>query len=100
MEHFDREIIQIVKATGEIYGRTVSDAAATMFLVDLAGFNSEEIKAALAKCRKELKTFPSVADVISRIDDGRPGIEEAWALVPKDEEGSVVWSDEIAEAYG
>lgn len=100
MEHFDSEIIQIVKATGEIYGRTVSDAAATMFLVDLAGFNPDEIKKALSKCRKEIKTFPSVADVIARIDDGRPGVEAAWAMIPKDEDGSTVWSEEMAEAFG
>lgn len=100
MAHFDKDIIAMVKATGELYGRTVSDAAATMFLADLAGFTSDEMKSALSKCRKELRYFPTVADVISRIDDGRPGVEAAWAQLPKSENDSVVWTKEAAEAYG
>lgn len=96
----DQKLLDIVKATGEIYGKQISLAAALMFLIDLEAYNSDLITGALSKCRKELKSFPTVADVIARIDDGRPGVEEAWALIPKDEYGSVVWNDEIAEAYG
>jgi hypothetical protein len=39
-------------------------------------------------------------DVASRIDDGRPGIEEAWAMLPQDEDSSVVWTAEMATAWG
>ena len=42
----------------------------------------------------------SLADVISRLDDGRPGVDEAWAMMPRDESQSVVWTDEMAVAYG
>ncbi len=42
----------------------------------------------------------TIQDVVSRIDDGRPGPEEAWAMIPKDEAGSVVWSEEMALAFG
>lgn len=96
----DQNLLGIVKATGEIYGKQVSLAAALMFLADLDNYSSDAIASALSKCRKELRSFPTVSDVIARIADGRPGVEEAWAMIPKDEEGSVVWSDEIAEAYG
>lgn len=96
----DQKLLEVVKATGEIYGKQVSLAAALMFLADLDGYSSEAIKTALAKCRKELKTFPTVSDVIARIDDGRPGVEEAWAMIPKDEYSSVVWTSEMAEAFG
>lgn len=96
----DSRLLEIVRATGEIYSRQVSVAAALMFLADLDHFTSQEVIAALSKCRKELRMFPSVAEVISRVDDGRPGVEEAWGMIPKSEDDSVVWTDEMAEAWG
>lgn len=51
--------------------------------------------------------FPMPADVIAQIDglaeaDGRPGVEEAWAIAlrSKDEADTVVWTSEIAQALG
>ncbi|HEV6964611.1 hypothetical protein [Roseateles sp.] len=50
---------------------------------------------------------PVPADILAQIegaaaDDGRPGPEEAWALVlaGQDEQRTVVWTAEIAEAAG
>jgi hypothetical protein len=93
------EIQRALIATAEIYGRQMSDVAASLYLADLAKFSDEEILKALARCRKECKTFPTVADVTARIDDGRPGVEEAWAMLPKSEADSVVWTQEMAEAF-
>lgn len=95
-----KHLIQTLQATAELYGRQMTDLAAHMFIQDLSGFDPNAVIVALGKCRKELRTFPTVADILARIDDGRPGAEEAWALIPKSEYDSVVWSDEIAEAYG
>lgn len=97
---FDPELINVVRVTGELYNKTVSEAGATMFLLDLARFDKQSIMTALQKCRQELKFFPTVAEVIARIPDGRPGVEEAWSMIPKDEYGSVVWTDEMCEAFG
>lgn len=96
----DPELLAIVKATGEVYGKQVSVAAAVMFLGDLENYKPNQIRRALQRCRRELKSFPSVADVIARIEDGRPGVEEAWAALPRSEADSCVWTDEMAEAYG
>jgi hypothetical protein len=93
-------LLDTLRATGEIYGKNVSLAAATMFLADLDHFPPDQVLRALARCRKELRNFPTVADVIARIDDGRPGVEEAWAMLPKSEADSVVWTEEMAEAWG
>lgn len=96
----DPKLLEVVKATGEIYGKQVSLAAGLMFLADLDNYSSAQVMAALTRCRKELRTFPTVADVVSRIDDGRPGVEEAWAMIPHDESSSVVWTEEMQHAYG
>lgn len=49
---------------------------------------------------------PSPADVVGKIEarlakDGRPGAEEAWALAVQaaDEQATVVWTAEMAEAF-
>lgn len=94
------QVVKALATMGEIYGKSLSPAAAQMIAADLDGYPEHLVLAALGACRKELKFFPSLAEIISRIDDGRPGAEEAWAMIPKDEEGSVVWSDEMAEAFG
>lgn len=95
----DPELINLIKTTGEIYGKQVSPAAAVMFLSDLENYHADVIKTAMARCRKELRTFPSVADVIARVDDGRPGVEEAWSMIPKTEQESVVWTKEMRLAH-
>ncbi|MBI1890103.1 MAG: hypothetical protein HYS18_05625 [Burkholderiales bacterium] len=34
------------------------------------------------------------------LDDGRPSPQEAWEMMPKCEEASVVWTEEMAHAWG
>ena len=93
------EVLQAIMATAQIYGRQFSPETAKVFAGDLSSFDDAMILRALSKCRIELRTFPTVADIISRIDDGRPGPEEAWAMMPKSEDDSIVWTDEMQAAY-
>ncbi|MBZ5721173.1 MAG: hypothetical protein LAO03_12410 [Acidobacteriia bacterium] len=93
-------------ATYVAVGRPVPDAKtlATM-AADLASlYTDAQIIAALARVRLECR-FIAPVDIIERIpgagaDDGRPGVEEAWALCPKDESSSCVWTEEMMEAFG
>lgn len=92
-------LVEILQATAEIYGKQLSHAAAVMLLTDLSAFPEQQIVAALSRCRKELRQFPTIADILLRIDDGRPGVEEAWALCPISESQTAVWTDEIRMAF-
>jgi hypothetical protein len=94
------QVIEAIAVTAELCGRTFSPAAAMVFAGDLEGFPDSAVLAALSRCRKEVKGLLTVEDVVSRIDDGRPGVEEAWSMLPHDEEGSVVWTDEMSAAWG
>lgn len=94
------ELLQAVAVTAELCGRTFSEGAARMFVQDLAGFDEQAVMKALARCRREVKGALTIQDVVTRIDDGRPGPDEAWAQMPFDEAQSVVWTDEMAEAFG
>lgn len=94
------ELIKALAVTAELTGTELTRAAAEVFAEDLSRYPLHQVLGALERCRRELKTRMVLADVISRLDDGRPGAEEAWSMVPKSEADSVVWNDEISEAYG
>jgi hypothetical protein len=94
------ELIKAVAVTAELCGRTFTPAAAAVFVDDLATYPEVQVIGALRRCRREVRGILTVQDVVSRLDDGRPGAEEAWAMLPKDESGSVVWTHEMAEAAG
>lgn len=94
------DLIKAVAVTAELCGRTFSPEAAAVFVDDLGAYPEPAVIRALAKCRREVRGILTVQDVISRIDDGHPGAEEAWALMPLDEAQSVVWTDEMAKAFG
>lgn len=94
------ELIEAVAVTAELCGRTFSEAAARVFVSDLAAYPEPAVIKALSRCRKEVRGILTVQDVVSRLDDGRPGPEEAWAMLPFDESQSAVWTEEMALASG
>ena len=94
------DVLKAIAATSELCGKTFSTAAAAVFAEDLSGFPEDAVLRALTRCRKELKAPLTVEAVTSRIDDGRLGVETAWAMLPHDESTSVVWSEEMAKAWG
>ena len=89
-----------IAATAELCGAPLSKPALAMLSTDLGAYPEQLVGAALRRCRMEHRGRLTAEAVISRIDDGRPGPEEAWAMIPRDEHGSVVWTDEMAAAYG
>lgn len=95
----DIELIQALAATAELCGTNLSEAAAKLMLADLSEYDERAVLHALSKCRRELKGRLTLAEIVSRIDDGRPGAEEAWAVLPFDEATSVVWTKEMSDAF-
>ena len=100
MQTISQILLKAIAVTAELTGTELSPVAAKVMAQDLAQYPERQILTALLKCRRELGRPMTLHDVISRIDDGRPGPEEAWAMTPKDEVGSVVWTREMAEAFG
>lgn len=93
-------LLKAIAVTAELTGTEISKTAARVMADDLSQYPEPQVLSALTKCRRELRGRMSIADVVSRIDDGRPGPDEAWAMIPHDESGSVVWTDEMAESFG
>jgi hypothetical protein len=103
-EHRETEVagqlVQAISLTSEVCGLPLSAAAAEMLARDLAGFNKGAVMDALARCRLELQGPLKTSDIVVRIEDGRPDADEAWAMMPRTESSSVVWTDEMAQAWG
>lgn len=95
-----RELIEAVAVTAELCGRTFSESAARVFVADLSRYPEGQVIAALGRCRREVKGILTVSDVVSRLEDGRPGVEEAWSMLPISESQTAVWTDEMSKAFG
>lgn len=93
-------LLKAIAVTAELTDTDLSENAARVMADDLSQYDESLIVKALTKCRKELRSRLTLAEIINRIDDGRPGPEEAWAMIPKNEFGSVVWTSEMSEAFG
>lgn len=93
-------LVKLVVATAEVMGAELSLDGARLMCEDLTQHPEPQVIAALARCRRELRGRFTLAEVLARIDDGRPSAEEAWAMVPRDEHVTAVLTEEIAEAAG
>lgn len=94
------ELIKEIAVTFELCGgTTLSDPAVDALIDALEVYEEQQVRNALRRCRNEVKHLTQ-QDIIERIDDGRPGPQEAWAMIPTSESDSVVWTDEMATAYG
>ena len=96
----DSALAAAISLTAEVCGKALSLAAAGMLADDLGDFNESVVMDALARCRLELQGPLKMSDILARIADGRPDIDEAWAMMPQNEYASVVWTDEMAQAWG
>lgn len=96
----DKRLIEAVAVAAELTGTDFTPAAAKVFAQDLSRYPINQVLAALTRCRREVKGRLVLVDVISRLDDGRPGAEEAWAMLPKNQDSSGVLSREMQVAMG
>lgn len=90
--------------------RSPTAAQRMLWFRTLCGYALESVRAAFEAHVKDAERgrfAPMPADVIAQLegaiaDDGRPGAEEAWAIAVAgaDEEATIVWTNEMAEAWG
>lgn len=96
--------LKAIAVTAELTGTELSATALRVMDADLAAYPEAAVLRALDRCRKELKGRLTLSAVLERVEeeDGRPGADEAWsiALASADEAETVVWTDEMAQAFG
>ncbi len=111
MVHTDyQRFCKALIACAELHGRTLSEGALTLWWRALEAYPIEHIERAFFAAIRDPESgryMPKPADIIRAIegysaDDGRPGAEEAWSIAAQafDESATVVWTPEIAQAFG
>jgi hypothetical protein len=97
------EVLMAIAVTAELTGTELSAAALRVMDDDLKGYPEVNVLRALERCRKELTGRLTLSAIIDRLneDDGRPTGDEAWSLAigATDEAETVVWSDEMQQAF-
>jgi hypothetical protein len=93
------KLIQAIAITAELCGRSLSEAALVAFADVLSEYEPEQVIKALEKCRQGLDGMFTLPAVISRIEDGRPGAEEAWTTIPRSEAETAVWTEDAQKAF-
>jgi hypothetical protein len=93
---------EMILVTAEMVGRPLSDLAVAAMTRRLEAHRLEDVRDALDRCARELRGRLTLADVLERLPGRHPGPDEAWAIATRayDEDASIVWTDEIAEAFG
>lgn len=96
-------LIQQLCATAEVLGQEIKPTTAAMMAEDLAKYPLEVVGRALARLRSNSDgrlTLKAIVDVIEE-GSGRLTANEAWALAlgALDESATIVWTDEIAQAW-
>jgi hypothetical protein len=94
------KLLKAIAVAAELMGTELSEAAVRVLAADLARYPEEQVIRAIDRARRECRGRLTEHEIVSRIDDGRPGPEEAWAKLPRDEASTALWTDEAREAYG
>lgn len=93
-----------LEAVFGIFGKpTPSVQIKTIWWRILINYDLNSVLKALEHHASHGKFFPKPADIIELLttDDGRPSADEAWAIAlqGQSEEASVVWTEEISQAW-
>ena len=98
-----KEFAAIVRATCLACGGEAPEPdVLRIWWAALLKFEIHEVRAAFTQYVMHGKFPPKPADILQILDrikpDGRPGADEAWAMIPHDEYASVVMTEEMDEA--
>lgn len=93
-------LIEAIGATAEIMGTQLQPTSLMVMADDLSEYPLEKVLIALTRCRREITGKLTLAAVIDRLNsnDGRPGADEAWGMIPRSESISAVLSQEMLTA--
>lgn len=91
-----------IQVTAELIGRPLSDLAVAVLTRELGRWPAEDVRAALDRIVREGPRALTLAEVTKRMPGAPIGADEAWAIAERayDESASVVWTAEMAEAFG
>lgn len=96
------EVVKALAVAAEVIGQGFSDAAAAAIVERLKAFEAGAVVKAVSRCMDECKGRMSLADIIERMDDGHPGVEEAFSMIAhgiNDEGATLVMTEPMRQAF-
>jgi hypothetical protein len=87
------------------YGRDADKGVMRLWWNLLSDYSFQDVAKAMTAHIRSSSKMPAINDILGLINAGnpamqRPGADEAWAMMPRSEDDSVVWTDEMAYAWG
>lgn len=100
-----RDFSTLLVGIADYYGKTLQPATIQLYWNALSRLEFEAVKRLLNAHIQTSRFMPSIAEILDacRAMDGRPDAEAAWAVVARslnDEGVTVVWTEEMAAAFG
>lgn len=95
-------VLEMLTITCESTGTDLSKPTLRLWDRELSSHPEDQVVGALRKCCREVKGRLTLADIFSRLEDGRPSVEEAWSMmvtILDNENASIVWTEEMQMAY-
>ncbi len=96
-------LLESLAVLAEVTGTEWSKSAVRVIEQELSTYAEADVMKAIRRCMTELRCKVTLADILSRLPNQHPGVEEAWAIaatIMGNENATVAWTDEIREAYG
>lgn len=101
MSKQNREMLALIELMAECHDADLSEGKVAMMELDLRKYTTEEINAAWTayRARPANLKMPTAAQLRGYLQDGHPSVNEAFSMLPKGEDESVVWSEEMRTAW-
>lgn len=96
-------LLETLAVLAEVTGTEWSKPTIRVVEQELQAYPEPDVLLAIRRCQSELRHKVTLADILDRMPNQRPGVEEAWGLVSQvmnNEQLSICWTDEMREAYG
>ena len=96
-------VLEALGVACELTSTSLSKGAISVMAEECDKYPESQVLGAIRKCCKQVKGRLTLADILTRLEDGRPGMEEAWATVSlamTSESRTIVWCAEMREAFG
>lgn len=81
LEQKELKIMQALAVCAELTNTQLSPAAMDVMTEDLMAYPLPDVLTALQRCRRELSSRLTLAEVLARLPNQLPSADEAWALV-------------------
>lgn len=97
------KILEALAVLAEITGTDWSKPTIRVIEQELLLYPERDVLLSIRRCQTELRSRVTLADILDRIPNQQPGVEEAWSLISKainNEQISICITEEMREAFG